>query len=159
MAAGPIASQARPDVRPMNAAVRPYISELDGIIGARLDRYTQCLPYTLPVVTVDAVEEVFVGKRIVRNAAEKLLKGCRRSQRSLGRIQFPRAEMACEERGAQTLLALVEFLDEITRLELAPARFERRPRDADKCRGPEWPLQESDVASDLIERRCIGASF
>ena len=55
----------------------------------------------------------------------------------------------------QTFLALVELLNEITRFELAPAGFECRPGDADKRRGPEWPFQESDVAGDLIERRCI----
>jgi hypothetical protein len=46
--------------------------------------------------------------------------------------------MACEEGRAQTFLALVELLNEITRLELAPAGFECRPGDADKRRGPEW---------------------
>ena len=153
MAARPVAYQACPDFRPMNAAVRPYISELDSTIGARLDRDTHGLPHTLPIIFVDAVEQVFVGERIVRNAAEKRLKGCRRGQTSMVAGPVPKSRDGRRGGRTQTLLSLVEFLDAITRFELALTAFECRPGDADECRGPEWPLQESDVAGDLIERR------
>ena len=133
----------------MDLAIRPDATEFDREVAARIEGVAESRLQAKPVITVDAFQHVDIAQRLIGRAAEHRLAGVGAQQGPAGEIELPGAEMSCQQRRAQSRLALMQLRHPRPCLILALAPLQRGARDTHEGRRVERPFQQRHVAEDV----------